>query len=113
MRLIDADALKKKFNSLEIGLAIKSVIDDADTIEAQHEIDRLTKELTAKEELLKQAVEDMTVLANAIREGNTVETDCCGLCEYDGLDWQECPGFTRDDCFKWRGKPPEKTEEAE
>lgn len=24
----------------------------------------------------------------------------CGLCEYDGPSWMECPGFETDECFK-------------
>lgn len=67
----------------------------------QEELDRVKAERDA-------AVSDLTDMVNEYRR-ETSGTDFCGLCEYDlppaGENGQmaECPGFYRDDCFKWRG----------
>lgn len=55
-----------------------------------------------------EAISDLTWAVNEYRR-LTTETDLCGLCKYDlppaGENGQtyECPGFSKDDCFKWRG----------
>ena len=67
----------------------------------QEELDRVKAERDA-------AVEDLTYVVNEYRR-ETIGTDFCGMCEYDlppaGENGQtaECPGFYKDDCFKWRG----------
>ena len=59
-----------------------------------------------------EAISDLTWAVNEYRR-LTTETDLCGLCKYDlppaGENGQtyECPGFWKDDCFKWRGKKEE------
>lgn len=32
----------------------------------------------------------------------------CGLCEWDGPSWMECPGFDKDDCFRMKESYVEK-----
>jgi len=76
------------------------------------EIDRLTSALAAKEELLKQAVEDMKVMALAMRENEELSEGCCFACVCDAqnlpdnciLPYGECPGYDTEDCFEWRGE---------
>lgn len=41
----------------------------------------------------------ITDICEDIRE-RTGEDWVCGLCEYDGPSWMECPGFETDECFK-------------
>lgn len=59
-----------------------------------------------------EAISDLTWAVNEYRR-LTTETDLCGLCKYDlppaGENGQtyECPGFCKDDCFKWRGQKEE------
>lgn len=56
-----------------------------------------------------EAISDLTWAVNEYRR-LTTETDLCGLCKYDlppaGENGQtyECPGFYKDDCFKWHGQ---------
>ena len=59
-----------------------------------------------------EAISDLTWAVNEYRR-LTTETDLCGLCKYDlppagenGKTY-ECPGFCKDDCFKWRGQKEE------
>ena len=67
----------------------------------QEELDRVKAERDA-------AVSALTDMVNEYRR-ETSGTDFCGLCQYDlppaGENGQmaECPGFYRDDCFKWCG----------
>lgn len=67
----------------------------------QEELDRVKAKRDA-------AVEALTYVVNEYRR-ETSGTDFCGMCEYDlppaGENGQtaECPGFYKDDCFKWRG----------
>lgn len=59
-----------------------------------------------------EAISDLTLAVNEYRRLTTA-TDLCGLCKYDlppaGENGQtyECPGFCKDDCFKWRGQKEE------
>lgn len=59
-----------------------------------------------------ESISDLTWAVNEYRR-LTTETDLCGLCKYDlppaGENGQtyECPGFSKDDCFKWRGQEEE------
>ena len=76
--------------------------DSANLLESmQEELDRVKAERDA-------AVSALTDMVNEYRR-ETSGTDFCGLCEYDlppaGENGQmaECPGFYRDDCFKWCG----------
>ena len=74
-------------------------------------IDMAVKALEENSELkrlLRESMSTMKVIADTYREeaGND---GICGLCEFDGAiqgesgDWYpECPGFERDDCFKWK-----------
>jgi len=62
----------------------------------EKEVARVTAERNA-------AVKDMTALAYTIRQRSENDTECCGLCKFDGEAWQECPGFETDECFEWRG----------
>lgn len=76
----------------------------------QSDLARVTAERDA-------AVEDMKCMADVVREEYCDET-ICGLCIYDcdmgitqsGDYANECPGFERNDCFKWRGAGKERTE---
>jgi len=56
---------------------------------------------------LDAAVSAMKSIADEYRK-KVGDDGICGLCEYDanhGIDGDanECPGFERDDCFKWCG----------
>ena len=76
------------------------------------------KELTARAEQAERerdaAKADMKLIVDAVRETHCDET-CCFACKYDfdtsindsGELNGECPGFDRDDCFEWRGRPQE------
>ena len=93
-----------------------TITDAADTIERmERQVMGYTKEAASakreKERLQAErdkAVNALTGVVNEYRR-ETSGTDFCGLCEYDmppaGENGQmaECPGFYRDDCFKWRG----------
>ena len=65
---------------------------------------RLQKQLDA-------AVEDMKIMALAMRESEELSEGCCFACICDAqnlpdgciLPYGECPGYERNDCFKWRG----------
>lgn len=72
-----------------------------------------TSVLRASRDMWKERAEaadrSLKVLADAVRERHHDDTPC-GLCEYDTPpageceQLNECPGFERDDCFKWRGQ---------
>lgn len=53
--------------------------------------------------LLASAYSSLHYAANRYREvccGDSL----CGMCEYDlpdGAEYAECPGFYKDDCFRW------------
>ena len=69
-------------------------------------INALKKEKEYKKRIT-ELVELIEISAQQIRE-KYVDTDSCGLCEYDadfsigesGCSMNECPGFERDDCFR-------------
>jgi hypothetical protein len=64
------------------------------------------------------AVEDMKVMALAMRESEELSEGCCFACIYDGqnlpdnviIPYGECPGYETDDCFEWRGPQDEEGE---
>ena len=68
-------------------------------------INALEKEKEYKKRIT-ELVKIIETFAQEIRE-KYVDTDSCGLCEYDadfsigesGCSMNECPGFDRDDCF--------------
>lgn len=78
---------------------------------AREDIPALLAELATVTAQRDKAVEDMKLIADAIREERCDET-CCFACKYNadfsvtdsGSFANECPGFDRDDCFKWRGE---------
>lgn len=99
MRPIDADAL---IRSLEVDPVecpgcpepeylgeIIEMLREAPTIDISP--DARVKELL---ELVEEICKD-------VRETHGGD-DVCGLCEYDGPAWMECPGFDKDDCFVLR-----------
>lgn len=59
----------------------------------------------------RAAVEDMAVMALAMRESAEMPEGCCFACTYDAqnlpdnvmLAYGECPGYDKNDCFEWRG----------
>lgn len=57
---------------------------------------------------LQAAIENIEELLDCIQEicadqrERHGDDSVCGLCEYDGLEWQECPGFESDECFLLR-----------
>lgn len=53
--------------------------------------------MTDKEKIAK-LLEVIQGICEDIRE-RTGEDWVCGLCEYDGPAWMECPGFETDECF--------------
>ena len=82
----------------------------ADCLECAADHRQLAEWLTELKEakrLLKSAVEAMKGLADAERYEHEDEI-CCGYCEYDspmtecGEMLYECPGYDKNDCFKWR-----------
>ena len=86
---------------------------------AQRVID-LTARAEAAEAERDAAVEDMKVMALAMRESDELSEGCCFACVCDGqnlpgnviLPYGECPGYDTNDCFEWRG-PDEKGETHE
>ena len=64
------------------------------------------------------AVEDMKVMALAMRESDELSEGCCFACVCDGqnlpgnviLPYGECPGYDTNDCFEWRGPVARKGE---
>ena len=67
------------------------------------------KKIKKLSELLKKAVDDITDLADNVREAHG-DDSVCGFCQYDcdttvgesGEPYGECPGFDNDICFEWR-----------
>lgn len=72
-------------------------------------------QLTAEKRRADAAVEDMKVMALAMRESDELSEGCCFACAHDGqnlpddaiLIYGECPGYEADDCFEWRGAKEE------
>lgn len=75
-------------------------------------VDDLQAQLTASQQETRAAVEDMKILALAMRESEELSEGCCFACTYDAqnlpdnviLAYRECPGYDTDECFEWRGK---------
>ena len=68
-------------------------------------------QLAASQRRERAAVEDMKVMALAMRESDELSEGCCFACVCDGqnlpgnviLPYGECPGYDTNDCFEWRG----------
>lgn len=80
-------------------------------IELADLIESLQAQLATEKRRERAAVEDMKVMALAMRESEELSEGCCFACAYDGqnlpddaiLIYGECPGYEADDCFEWRG----------
>lgn len=92
-------------DAAKYGIAPGAEFESCDTDRIALDAADLLEKLNAERDA---AVSDLTDMVNEYRR-ETSGTDFCGLCEYDlppaGENGQmaECPGFYRDDCFKWRG----------
>ena len=79
--------------------------------EAADLIGSLTAQLAASQQRERAAVEDLKVMALAMRESEELSEGCCFACAYDAqnlpdnviLAYGECPGYDTDECFEWRG----------
>lgn len=100
-------------DSLRYGLQHnKSVIISADEVHipmnAIVQLDTLRSRLAEVERERDAAISDMKSMALSMRESEDMQESCCFACAFsddnaDGVTFGECPGFDRDDCFKWRG----------
>lgn len=85
---------------------LRTIIKDAADL-----IESLQAQLAAEKRRADAAVEDMKVMALAMRESDELSEGCCFACAHDGqnlpddaiLIYGECPGYEADDCFEWRG----------
>lgn len=75
------------------------------------EINHLRAELEQVKAERDAAVEDLKIMALAMRESDELSEGCCFACICDAqnlpdgciLPYGECPGYETDDCFEWRG----------
>lgn len=58
----------------------------------------LLAELAREHEKVGKLVEIIEEICSDVRERHGGD-DVCGLCEYDGPEWMECPGYETDECF--------------
>jgi hypothetical protein len=61
------------------------------------------KKLQSRE---KEAIKDMTDMANYMRQYDDTSDGCCFACAFDDTNTEacgECPGYEADECFMWRG----------
>ena len=81
------------------------------SIEQDERIERLEAQLAESKRRERAAVEDMKVMALAMRESEELPEGCCFACVCDAqnlpdnciLAYGECPGYDTNDCFEWRG----------
>jgi hypothetical protein len=87
----------------------------------REKLERLQAENAQLQAERDAAVEDLNIMALAMRESEELSENCCFACAYDGqnlpdnviLAYGECPGYDTSDCFKWRGaKAKEESENA-
>lgn len=98
---MQADIRKMEFSDANEAFILNSLSEGyfKDAIEALEKEEEYKKRITELVELIE-------TFAQEIRE-KYVDTDSCGLCEYDadfsigesGCPMNECPGFERNDCF--------------
>ena len=77
---------------------------------ADAENKKLKQQLDEVNARLGAAVEDMNVMALAMRESDELSETCCFACICDAqnmpddciLSYGECPGYDTTDCFQWR-----------
>jgi hypothetical protein len=102
-------ATAEKAMSAALGLACEVQSSRNQLAAKEAEIARLKAERDA-------AVEDMKIMALAMRESEDMQESCCFACICDSqnlpenciLPYGECPGYERNDCFVWRGAEEEK-----
>ena len=58
----------------------------------------LRSELEAEKKKVRNLVELVYEICSDVRERHGGDA-VCGLCEYDGPEWMECPGYETDECF--------------
>ena len=104
MRPIDADALIAKIDH-DIDVAERNNLHGTKAaLNVTKEFIEAQPTIGTNEELKKRIEELLGVIEVICRDGRerSGEDWYCGLCEYDGPAWQECPGFEKDDCFTMR-----------
>lgn len=125
MRLIDADELKKDFNNSSMGLAAKSIINDAPTVDTATEIASLKAKLERTLKIHGRTVFRCGELADELAESQRRERAAvedlrkfgdCETCKNalrnGGKCWGGCKRLVGSDYrYEWRG-PSEAREES-
>lgn len=110
----EIDSLKMENKALQEQITAKETTLGGTYIDINthfRDTEKLKSENTALKAKLDKAVDDMTTMANSMREYAETDTACCFACKYDtdfsitgsGDYANECPGFDKGDCFEWRG----------
>lgn len=104
MRPVDADALTAKLDH-DIDVAERNnLLGTKAALNVTKSLIEAEPTLCTQDELQKRIEELLGVIEEICQDGRerSGQDWFCGLCEYDGLAWQECPGFEKDDCFTMR-----------
>lgn len=89
--------------------AVRELLNTINALRTENE--SLTEQLKEAQEQRDKAVEDMNVMALAMRESDDLSEACCFACINDAqnlpdgciLPYGECPGYETNNCFEWRG----------
>lgn len=96
MRLIDADSINWESVEEEHGARTPAVVACQSLIQNAPTIDPVRCGMAT--EIIESLLNLIQEICADQRERHK-DDSVCGLCEYDGPSWMECPGYEREDCF--------------